>query len=256
LTKFSVEKVLWILIATPYKNCKERLKFTKDCTWVAILAIAVVCLLFLIFWAGGRREVPLDGTFQGGSERSAFIPDGDCSKEPFWFNWPDERSYDMNARIKALGYPAALRVKLIGNVSRLGKYGHLGAYSREVWPIKIISVDPALPCGPGMPKPDFYDEVSQALVGKQITIRGKFSLWGKVGPYVVLNNQQQVYLYATGSFTWGKPYSEMEGKRVAATSTLRFYHEPPAKPADPHVARLRDFFYFEAETAQLRLISR
>jgi hypothetical protein len=98
------------------------------------------------------------------------------------------------------------------------------------------------------------NDVSNALIGKQITVRGKFSLWGKVGPYIVLDSQRQLYLYATGAFTWGKPYSEMDGKLVEATGTLRFYHEPPAKPTDPSGARLRDFFYFEAETAQVRLI--
>jgi len=103
------------------------------------------------------------------------------------------------------------------------------------------------------------NEVSPALIGKQITIRGKFSLWGKVGPYVSLDNQQLVYLQSRGSFTWGKPYSEMEGKLVEATGTLRFAHSPDAEPADRDkarpVARVRDYFYFEVETTQLRLIS-
>jgi hypothetical protein len=102
------------------------------------------------------------------------------------------------------------------------------------------------------------NEISQALVGKQVTIRGKFSLWGKVGPYIVLDNQQAVYLEATkGSFTWGKPYSEMEGKLVAASGTLRFYREPPlTNPlgrAVP-VQRVSDHFYLAAETTQVRLI--
>lgn len=38
------------------------------------------------------------------------------------------------------------------------------------------------------------DEVSSGLIGKQITIRGKFSLGGKIGPYILLHNQQQIYL--------------------------------------------------------------
>jgi hypothetical protein len=101
-------------------------------------------------------------------------------------------------------------------------------------------------------------EVSQALIGKQITIRGKFSLWGKFGGFVDLDNQQVVYIELRGpsTFTWGKPYSEMEGKLVEATGTLRFYHD--AAPVDPNKAyakaRAVDHFYFEAETAQLRLI--
>lgn len=95
------------------------------------------------------------------------------------------------------------------------------------------------------------------LVGKQVTIRGKFSLRGKFGPFVVLDNQQVVYLEPAGSsFTWGEPYAEMEGRLVAATGTLRFYHGPTAKPTDRAVARAPDHFYLEAETAQVRLIDR
>src|SRR5208282_5593630 len=99
---------------------------------------------------------------------------------------------------------------------------------------------------------DEVSQVSQALVGKQITIHGKFSLLGKVGPYIVLDNRQVVYLENTkGSFTWGKPYSEMEGKLVSATGFLRFYQEPPAEPTDRAVTRVGDHFYFEAESVQL-----
>jgi hypothetical protein len=40
--------------------------------------------------------------------------------------------------------------------------------------------------------------------------------------YIVLDNGQAVYLENTkGSFAWGKPYSEMEGKLVAVTGALR-----------------------------------
>jgi hypothetical protein len=104
---------------------------------------------------------------------------------------------------------------------------------------------------------DEVSQASQAMVGKQITIHGKFSLRGKVGPYIVLDNRQVVYLENTkGSFTWAKPYSEMEGQLVAATGTLRFYQEPPAEPTERAVTRVRDHFYFEAESVQLRLASR
>ena len=103
---------------------------------------------------------------------------------------------------------------------------------------------------------DEVSQVSQALVGKQITIRGKFSLLGKVGPFIVPANGETVYLENTkGSFTWGKPYSEMEGKVVTATGVLRFYHPSPAKPPGRAVQRVSDHFYFEAENTQLRLIN-
>ncbi len=98
------------------------------------------------------------------------------------------------------------------------------------------------------------DEVSQALVGKGITIHGRFSLRCKVGACIGLDNRQVVYLVSHGSFTWGKPYSEMDGKLVAATGTLRLYQEPPAKPAERAVQHVPDFLYFEVERVQLRLI--
>jgi hypothetical protein len=72
----------------------------------------------------------------------------------------------------------------------------------------------------------------------------------------LLSNQQVFYLVPKGSFTCGERYSEMEGKLVAATGTLSFYHAPNAEPADPAFARAPDYFYIEAETVQLRLISR
>jgi hypothetical protein len=130
--------------------------WTKRKTLIALLSIVVVCLSSLAFWVGGRREKLLEGTVETGFETSAFFPDGDCSRRPFWFNWPHERAYDMNARVLALGFPEALHVKLIGNVSRLGSYGHLGDFRREVWPIKVISVDPAPPCWPGNQRPDHF----------------------------------------------------------------------------------------------------
>ena len=138
--------------------------WTKRRTLIALLSIAVVCFSFLAFWAAGRREISLEGTFQGGYETSAFFPDGDCSRRPFWFNWPDEHVYDVDARIKALGYPNALRLKFIGKVSELGAHGHLGSYPREVWPIKVISVDAAPPCWAGTPKPDFFRSPDGSMI--------------------------------------------------------------------------------------------
>jgi hypothetical protein len=100
-----------------------------------------------------------------------------------------------------------------------------------------------------------FDQALFTLIGKQVTIRGKFSLWGKFGPYVWRYNQQVYLVNRSSTFTWGEPYSQMEGKLVEATGTLRFYYAPPDIPTDRTVARAPDFFYFEAETAQLRLIS-
>jgi hypothetical protein len=100
------------------------------------------------------------------------------------------------------------------------------------------------------------NEVLHTLIGKQVTIRGTFSLRGKFGAYVLLANRQVVYLVSRGSFTWGEPYSQMEGKLIAVTGTLNFYHSPNYRPAGRAVALAPDYFYFDVETAQLRLISR
>jgi hypothetical protein len=98
-------------------------------------------------------------------------------------------------------------------------------------------------------------EVLHTVIGKQVTIRGKFSLYGKFGAYILLDDQHGVYLVPKGSFTWGKPYSEMEGKVVAATGTLRFFHaSDAARPVGRAVARPPDYFYLEAETAQVQVI--
>ena len=95
------------------------------------------------------------------------------------------------------------------------------------------------------------NEVSQALVGKQITIHGKLSLRCKVPACIGLDNHQVIYL--NGSWG-GATYSEWDGKLVAVTGILRYYHAPPAEPTDRTVARPPDHFYFE-QTAQVRLVS-
>jgi len=96
-------------------------------------------------------------------------------------------------------------------------------------------------------------DVSRAHIGGQITVHGKFSMRGKIAPACVeLDNHQVVYF--KGSWGWGEPFSEMEGKRVAATGTLSFYHAPPAKPTERRIAQLPDHYYFEADTTLMRLI--
>jgi hypothetical protein len=109
----------------------------------------------------------------------------------------------------------------------------------------------SLPCSTLKAATAVSNEVSQALVGKRITIRGTFSLRCKVLACIGLDNRQVIYL--NGSWG-GATYSEMDGKLVTATGILRFYQSPPAESTDRHVARPPDHFYFE-ETAQVRLVS-
>jgi hypothetical protein len=100
-------------------------------------------------------------------------------------------------------------------------------------------------------------EVSQTLVGRQITIRGEFASRVKGDPYVVLDNQQEVYIGPRES-TLEDTYSRMDGKLVEATGTLRFSHNPAPVDETKQRAKQRepDHFYFEAKTTQLRLVSR
>jgi hypothetical protein len=100
-------------------------------------------------------------------------------------------------------------------------------------------------------------EVSQTLVGRQITIRGEFASRVKGDPYVVLDNQQEVWI-GPRETALEDTYSRMDGKLVEATGTLRFSHNPAPVDETKQRAKQRepDHFYFEAKTTQLRLVSR
>jgi hypothetical protein len=162
-------------------------------------------------------------------------------------------------------YEASAITRLIGILLGLRAYNavvtahaskRIRASAAFLWLALVI---PAAGCGSRSTWPEdattASDEVLRTLVGKQITISGKFSLRGKFGPFVLLSNEQMIYLLPKGSFTWGKTYSEMEGKLVTATGTLHFFHSPDSKSVNPAMARAADYFYFEAETAQIQLIS-
>jgi hypothetical protein len=93
----------------------------------------------------------------------------------------------------------------------------------------------------------------RSLIGHRVTLRGKFSLRGKIGPFVLVKDRP-VYIVAAGSFTPGQPYSSLEGRIVKVTGILRFRQFPPEpEPVDAAKARVPDYFYFEAETARVRL---
>lgn len=114
----------------------------------AIIAFVAVVILVVasVFWARGSSNTVLEGTLQRGFEQSDFYPNGDCSKNPLWWKWPNELDSDLNARWKAMGTSGALHVKARCNVSGIGRHGHLGGYLREVQPLEIISIGPATRC--------------------------------------------------------------------------------------------------------------
>lgn len=121
--------------------------------------------------------------------------------------------------------------------------------------IRALRVTPVVVPGA---EPNDLTDVSysdlQRHVGETVTMRGVFSLRGKVGPFILVGGRP-IYLESLRSFSWGEPYARMEGKEVRVTGTLRFIHYPEVPPskASP-VARATDHFYFEAETVKVDLI--
>ena len=108
----------------------------------------------------------------------------------------------------------------------------------------------------GSPKSTFSTAVADGLcfvVGQPVTLRGIFSLRGKLGPFVMIGDRQ-VYLIAGGSFSWGREYTSMEGNRVTISGTLRFFKAPPVREGPIAEARSPDHYYMEAESARVELV--
>jgi hypothetical protein len=99
------------------------------------------------------------------------------------------------------------------------------------------------------------DAELQQHLGQLVTMRGQFSLRGKVGPFILVAGRP-VYLVSKGSFSWGEPYARMEGQDVRVTGTLRFVHYPQPPTGALPEGRATDHFYFEAETAKIELSQR
>ena len=91
------------------------------------------------------------------------------------------------------------------------------------------------------------------VVGQPVTLRGEFSLRGKIGPFILIGGRP-VYVLARGAYSWGPSYERMEGKLVILTGTLHFYKAPPAPAGRVVEARLPDHYYMEAESAQVELV--
>jgi hypothetical protein len=68
-----------------------------------IAAGVAACVIAVVLWGKGRRDIVLDGTLQRGFEESAFFPDGDCSNKPYWWEWPNNRDSDLDAKWESLG---------------------------------------------------------------------------------------------------------------------------------------------------------
>lgn len=94
------------------------------------------------------------------------------------------------------------------------------------------------------------DSELQRHLGERVTIHGRFSLRGKIGPFILVGGRP-IYLLPKGPFSWGEPYESMEGRDVGVTGTLRFARYPESPPGALPEGRPPDHFYFEAETAEV-----
>jgi hypothetical protein len=103
--------------------------------------IAGLIVIFLILWVPGRKPAELEGVLEVSFERAAFYPNGSCWRKPYWLHLStsDLTEHDQQLLIAARSknggiFSGAYQVKLIGELSHVGVWGHLGKYFREVRP--------------------------------------------------------------------------------------------------------------------------
>jgi hypothetical protein len=115
---------------------------TKTTKWIIVCAVMAVVLLLLVLGKGEHNRT-YEGTLERGFEVSAFYPNGSCSAGRYWFVADEEASREVQKRWSELGRPGTLRVKFVGDLTRLGEWGHLGAYRREIRAHQILEVSRA-----------------------------------------------------------------------------------------------------------------
>jgi Type III secretory pathway, component EscT len=113
-------------------------KRSKVILMVLVLALAAMMAVQI----PGSRNTQFEGIWESGFEHSDFFVSGNCDRPRYWLRGSEE----FYGRIRAFDSPTAVRVKFVGTTTRMGSYGHLGQYLREVQVEKIISVEPARPC--------------------------------------------------------------------------------------------------------------
>ena len=98
-------------------------------------------------------------------------------------------------------------------------------------------------------------QLSRALVGKRITIRGGLFRF-KCGPGIQFDDGHVVCLGNIPPKTvLDDPYAEMYEKLVEATGTLSFYHDSTPPDARSPKERQHDHYYLEKNTTQVRVIA-
>ena len=100
----------------------------------------------VLLWGLGSRDKMFEGTLQWGFEKSDFHLNGNCSATPYWYDSSKNPTVNLHDRWVELGKLEAMWVKFRGDLSSLGRYGHLGKYWREIRPATVIEVKPATAC--------------------------------------------------------------------------------------------------------------
>lgn len=119
----------------------------------ARLAALVAALLLVVSGCGRTASRVFEGYYFTGFETSNFVPGEHCtSLEPtYWL--VAERDSGLHEALERAGWnPAAFQaffVRFEGELSAPGRYGHLGAYGREVSVRKVLEVRLAPECAPG-----------------------------------------------------------------------------------------------------------
>jgi len=111
-----------------------------------IIVLVVVTAGSIYLWARGSHGRVFDGLLQVGFEKSDFYPDGDCAASPYWYGGSAKDSENLRVRWKEIGSPPAMRVKFRGDLSRLGLYGHVNKYPREIRSTAIVEAEAAPAC--------------------------------------------------------------------------------------------------------------
>lgn len=110
---------------------------------------ATLILAGAILVGRGHRMIVIDGVLQHGFEKSDFYNHGNCSRKPWWFNGAEAGATfntEFHKQWDLLGRPNAVHIRFVGNISSIGRYGHLGNYRREVVPVQILEVSSSQGC--------------------------------------------------------------------------------------------------------------
>lgn len=89
---------------------------------------------------GGASAQTYSGLYRQGFEQSDFFPD--TGGGPWWFTYEGDlwSQIEPFARGQGRGVAAVVRLEVEGEVSAPGRYGHVGAYERELIASRIVSV--------------------------------------------------------------------------------------------------------------------